>query len=204
MTQFKEFSLIMKAIHKYIYLIIALFIVLVAFFSINEFTKNKDAVATNDNNDFKLKPGDIVITKGPVLYGFFGHSSIAIDEDTVLQIDGPGDKPIPESFESYRHRFGTGKNEWIKVYRSVKPGAGQKAANWVKRHYENSHSRYLVTLNLKSTKYTYCTKIIYQAYKYGVDQNAVSDHGLYIISPYALKDNFTKDYRLKLVKSIKN
>ncbi|MEJ7291486.1 hypothetical protein WL384_12465, partial [Staphylococcus epidermidis] len=74
----------------------------------------------------------------------------------------------------------------------------------VKRHYENSHSRYLVTLNLKSTKYTYCTKIIYQAYKYGVDQNAVSDHGLYIISPYALKDNFTKDYRLKLVKSIKN
>ena len=98
----------MKAIHKYIYLIIALFIVLVAFFSINEFTKNKDAVATNDNNDFKLKPGDIVITKGPVLYGFFGHSSIAIDEDTVLQIEGPGDKPITESFESYKHRFGTG------------------------------------------------------------------------------------------------
>ena len=61
-----------------------------------------------------------------MLYGFFGHSSIAIDEDTVLQIEGPGDKPITESFESYKHRFGTGKNEWIKVYRSVKPGAGQK------------------------------------------------------------------------------
>ncbi|TBW68043.1 hypothetical protein EQ811_16290, partial [Staphylococcus capitis] len=49
------------------------------------------------NKDFKLQPGDIILTKGPVLFGFFGHSSIAIDHDTVLQIEGPGDKPIVES-----------------------------------------------------------------------------------------------------------
>lgn len=194
----------MKTKYKLIMLLIALFIVLATLFSIKVFNKDKESFETINTKDFKLQPGDIIITKGPVLFGFFGHSSIAIDEDTVLQIEGPGDKPITESFESYQRRFSTGKDDWIKVYRSVKPNAGQKAANWVKRNYENSDSRYLVTLNLKSQKFTYCTKIIYQAYKYGVDKNAVSDHGLYIISPYALKDNFTHDYRLKLVKNIKN
>lgn len=151
------------------------------------------------NKDFKLQPGDIILTKGPVLFGFFGHSSIAIDHDTVLQIEGPGDKPIVESFESFKHRFGDGKNDWIKFYRSVKPGAGIKAAQWAKAHYKDSDKTYLVTLNLKSENYTYCTKIIYQAYKYGVSDNAINDQGLKIISPYALVDNFSKDYRLKLV-----
>ncbi|WP_347129638.1 lipoprotein N-acylation protein LnsA [Staphylococcus capitis] len=194
----------MKTKYKLTILFITLVIVLLILFSINVFNKDKESYESIDTKEFKLKPGDIIITKGPVLFGFFGHSSIAIDEDTVLQIEGPGDQPITESFESYQRRFGTGKDDWIKVYRSVKPDADQKAANWVKRNYENSDSRYLVTLNLKSQKFTYCTKIIYQAYKYGVDKNAVSDHGLYIISPYALKDNFTHDYRLKLVKNIKN
>ena len=44
----------------------------------------------------------------------FGHCSLAIDHDTVLQIEGPGDKPLTEDFESYRDRYGKGKNEWIK------------------------------------------------------------------------------------------
>ena len=91
-----------------------------------------------------------------------------------------------------------------KVYRCSHPNAGTKAAQWAKKHYENSDSEYLVTFNLKSETFTYCTKIIYQAYKYGVDKNSVSDHGLYIISPYALTDNFTDEYKLKLVKYIKN
>ena len=39
----------------------------------------------------------------------FGHSSIALDRDTVLQIEGPGDKPITESFESFKQRFGVKK-----------------------------------------------------------------------------------------------
>ena len=71
------------------------------------------------------------------------------------------------------------------------------------RNIENSDSEYLVTFNLKVNIYI-LPKIIYQAYKYGVDKNSVSDHGLYIIiSPYALTDNFTDEYKLKLVKHIK-
>ena len=79
----------------------------------------------------------------------FGHCSLAIDHDTVLQIEGPGDKPMTEDFESYRDRYGKGKNEWIKVYRCSHPNAGTKAAQWAKKHYENSDSEYLVTFNLK-------------------------------------------------------
>ena len=47
--------------------------------------------------------------QNPVLFGFFGHSSIVLDHDTVLQIEGPGDKPITESFESFKQRFGVKK-----------------------------------------------------------------------------------------------
>lgn len=60
--------------------------------------------STKDDN-FKLQPGDIILTKGPVLFGFFGHSSIALNHDTVLQIEGPGQKPITESFDSFKERF---------------------------------------------------------------------------------------------------
>ncbi|MGW9856785.1 uncharacterized protein YycO [Staphylococcus hominis] len=151
-------------------------------------------------NDFKLQPGDIILTKGPVLFGFFGHSSIALDHNTVLQIEGPGNKPITESFESFKQRFGSEKNDWIKIYRCEYPNAGQKAADWAKAHYKDSDTTYLVTLNLKSERFTYCTKIIYQAYKYGVSKDTINDHGLLIISPYALVDNFNNDYRLHLVK----
>lgn len=185
------------------YLLISFSLVFIALFSTYLITNNNVSSSSykNHQKSLQLKPGDIIITKGPVLFGFFGHSSIAIDHQTVLQIEGPGNKPITESFTSYRNRFGTGKNEWVKVYRCVKPGAGLQAAHWAKENYENSNSRYLITLNLTSKKFTYCTKIIYQAYKYGVSKNAVSDHALYIISPYALKDNFTDAYLLKLVKT---
>lgn len=166
------------------------------------FTSHAQASTTysKDSDDFDLKPGDIILTKGPVLFGFFGHSSIALDHDTVLQIEGPGDNPITESFHSFKERFGEGQDDWIKIYRCSKPGAGQKAAEWANKHYKDSDKTYLVTLNPKSERFTYCTKIIYQAYKYGVSKNSVNDQGLLIISPYALVDNFTDDYKLKLVK----
>ncbi|MBO1200013.1 hypothetical protein J3T65_11630 [Staphylococcus simiae] len=173
-------------------------------FIINQTVMSADKSIDTSHDDFKLQPGDIIITKGPVLYGFFGHSSIAIDNKNILQIEGPGDKPMTQSFDSFKYIYASGKNDWMKVYRCTKPGAGQKAATWVKDNYENTDHRYLVTLNLNSKNFTYCTKIIYQAYKFGVSKDAVKSHSLYIISPYAITDNFTKDYKLKLVKSYNN
>ncbi|QJI69797.1 hypothetical protein HI031_09370 [Staphylococcus haemolyticus] len=107
---------------------------------------------------------------------------------------------ITESFHSFKQRFGEGKDDWIKIYRCSMPGAGERAAKWAEEHYKDTDKTYLVTLNLKSERFTYCTKIIYQAYKYGVSKNSINEHGLLIISPYALVDNFTKNYQLKLVK----
>ena len=88
------------------------------------YTSNANALSPTED-DFDLQPGDIILTKGPVLFGFFGHSSIALDHDTVLQIEGPGDKPITESFHSFKQRFGEGKDDWIKIYRCSMPGAGE-------------------------------------------------------------------------------
>ena len=76
----------MKTKYKLTILFITLVIVLLILFSINVFNKDKESYESIDTKDFKLKPGDIIITKGPVLFGFFGHSSIAIDEDTVLKL----------------------------------------------------------------------------------------------------------------------
>ena len=56
---------------------------------------------------------------------------------------------MTEDFESYRDRYGKGKNEWIKVYRCSHLTLGQKQLNGQKKHYENSDSEYLVTFNLK-------------------------------------------------------
>ena len=94
------------------------------------YTSNSNALSPTED-DFDLQPGDIILTKGPVLFGF-GHSSIALDHDTVLQIEGPGDKPITESFHSFKQRFGEGKDDWIKIYRCSMPGVGERAAKWVK------------------------------------------------------------------------
>ena len=93
------------------------------------YTSNSNALSPTED-DFDLQPGDIILTKGPVLFGF-GHSSIALDHDTVLQIEGPGDKPITESFHSFKQRFGEGKDDWIKIYRCSMPGV-ERAAKWVK------------------------------------------------------------------------
>ena len=43
------------------------------------------------------------------MWGFFGHCSIAIDDKTILQIEGPGDKPTTQSFESFKYNYASGK-----------------------------------------------------------------------------------------------
>lgn len=92
--------------------IIFVIFILLLFFAFSSHTYasiSSTSSSSEKGNDFKLQPGDIILTKGPVLFGFFGHSSIALDHDTVLQIEGPGDKPIIESFESFKQRFGVKK-----------------------------------------------------------------------------------------------
>lgn len=53
----------MKTKYKLIMLLIALFIVLATLFSIKVFNKDKESFETINTKDFKLQPGDIIITK---------------------------------------------------------------------------------------------------------------------------------------------
>ena len=154
------------------------------------YTSNSNALSPTED-DFDLQPGDIILTKGQFLFGFFGHSSIALDHDTVLQIEGPGTNPLQS--HSILSNNDLVKAKMIGLKSTVVLCLElERAAKWAEEHYKDTDKTYLVTLNLKSERFTYCTKIIYQAYKYGVSKNSINEHGLLIISPYALVDNFTK------------
>ncbi|MCG9848011.1 hypothetical protein LHK25_09640, partial [Staphylococcus argenteus] len=109
---------------KHTIIFLLLFIVISPIDAPSTIADNKYKEIKDDH--FKLQPGDIIITKGPVMWGFFGHSSIAIDDKTILQIEGPGDKPTTQSFESFKYIYASGKNDWMKVYRCTYPGAGKK------------------------------------------------------------------------------
>lgn len=105
-------------------ILLILFVVVSPINSPKTIADNKYSEIQDDK--FQLQPGDIIVTKGPVMWGFFGHCSIAIDDKTILQIEGPGDKPTTQSFESFKYNYASGKNDWMKVYRCSYPGAGKK------------------------------------------------------------------------------
>lgn len=67
-------------------ILLILFVVVSPINSPKTIADNKYSEIQEDK--FQLQPGDIIITKGPVMWGFFGHCSIAIDDKTILQIEG--------------------------------------------------------------------------------------------------------------------
>ena len=75
----------------------------------------------------------ILLLQKALSCGIFGHCSIAIDDKTILQIEGPGDKPTTQSFESFKYNYASGKNDWMKVYRCSYPGAGKKRLNGLRK-----------------------------------------------------------------------
>ncbi|EZW97929.1 hypothetical protein U953_00199 [Staphylococcus aureus 87807-16] len=90
-------------------ILLILFVVVSPINSPKTIADNKYSEIQDDK--FQLQPGDIIVTKGPVMWGFFGHCSIAIDDKTILQIEGPGDKPTTQSFESFKYNYASGKND---------------------------------------------------------------------------------------------
>ena len=65
------------------------------------YTSNSNALSPTED-DFDLQPVILYSLRAQFYLVSFGHSSIALDHDTVLQIEGPGDKPITESFHSFQ------------------------------------------------------------------------------------------------------
>lgn len=157
-----------------------------------------------------LKAGDVIITNATSSFGLTGHAAIAINSNKILDIPAPKKLVRTQTVSSFISSY---KNGWIKVYRPTNSAWGSKAANWAKINYENSKATYRITTDINSTKETYCSKIVFQAYKFGVGRSAFNTYfhsqgGGYtandydakrmIIPPYVLPQSLKIDYSSKL------
>ncbi|KIX90451.1 hypothetical protein TP70_07800 [Staphylococcus microti] len=149
---------------------------------------------------FHLKPGDVLISNATSSRGLTGHAAIAISNNDVLHIHSVGHHPSVHKFSWFKQRY-SGKGKWLKIYRSKNTKAGAKAAAWAKRNYVGKKYNYGINTKLASKNPTYCSKIVYQAYKYGVSKNSIFDPGSHIIAPYALPNISSNAYKLVRVKT---
>lgn len=121
----------------------------------------------------QLKAGDILITNAVNSLGIIGHAAIVIGYDLIMDIPGPGNMIRTMSSENFKSCFQKG---WIKIYRPVFWDEGNAAAVWARNNYLNKKPVYKITMNINSTTETYCSKIVFQAYKFGVGRKAFNEY----------------------------
>lgn len=137
-----------------------------------------------DTRFYNIRPGDILITNATSKEGITGHAAIALDNNQILHIQGPGHTPVVwgqlQFISAYMHG-------WIYVYRPTDAITGQNAANWASRTYRNSNARYVITTNLSSTDVTYCSKLVWQSYYFGAGRLSVFNQSTNrLVLPYNL------------------
>lgn len=120
-----------------------------------------------------FRAGDIIITNG-VTYPILGHAGIFVGKNTILSIDGFKKHPSTKTFSRWKSDYNKG-GKWTKVYRCSTSSYGPIASDWAMKHYYRSNAKYAITQNIKSTSETYCSKIVYQAYLYGVGKKAIGN-----------------------------
>lgn len=148
---------------------------------------------------FHLKAGDVLITNGTPSFGLTGHAAIAISSKKILHIYGNGHHPATHSLSWFKKRYSK-KGKWLKIYRSKKRGAGAKAAKWARKNYVGKKYRYGINGYLSKKNPTYCSKIVYQAYRYGIGRKAMSSPTP-VVSPYTLPNFSSNTYKLRRVKT---
>lgn len=139
-------------------------------------------------NFVSLQPGDILITNGTSSWGIFGHAAIALSRTEILHIAGPGKNPeviSPSKWEELYESKG-----WTRIYRHSNSSTARSAASWASSTYRNSSAKYQITMNLASTDVTYCSKLVWQAYRYGPSKSQCNT-GItspVLILPFGLPD----------------
>lgn len=116
-----------------------------------------------------LYSGDVLITNATVARGLLGHAAIALNSKNILHIPGPDKKVDTPTVSQFKSNYSKGK---IEVYRPKEAVWGYGAAVWAALTYEDSNAKYMITPNLESTDVTYCSKIVYQAYKHGAGRDS--------------------------------
>jgi uncharacterized protein YycO len=161
---------------------------------------SNEATTIESRAAFHLKAGDVLISNATSSRGLTGHAAIAISSSKILHIHSAGHNPAVHNLSWFKKRY-SGKGHWLKIYRSKNSKAGAKAAAWAKKNYVGKKYKYGINTKLSSKNPTYCSKIIYQAYKYGASKKSIYDPGSHIIAPYALPNISSKAYKLRNVKT---
>lgn len=117
--------------------------------------------------DLALEPGDIIYTPSSESTYYAGHMGIIGLDGKVYHVH-PYGPVFADSIDGYLTRFYEG-DRFI-VFRSRLSQAGQKAAEWVQTHYKQV-KHYRLQTNLLSIERNYCSKFVYQAYRFtsGID-----------------------------------
>jgi len=162
---------------------------------INEDAKKLEETLSNDPTVTKLnvyassftpRAGDILISTRTSSAGLTGHAAIATSSTQVLHIAGFNKPVTTPSYSTFANDWGG--NGQLSVYRLNSSTAASKAATWAVNKYKGSSAVYKITTNLTTTHETYCSKIVFQAYYYGVGRSVVNDKFTLtgIVAPYTL------------------
>ncbi|MDK9847729.1 NlpC/P60 family protein [Staphylococcus equorum] len=128
---------------------------------------------------FSLRKGDFFYTNATDSKGLTGHNAIYVGNGKVVQAPAKGYKTTSLSFTSWKKQTLYGKKEpkkgkWIKVYRPSSSANGNKAANYAMKNFGKKHIPYKITGNIKSKKYEYCSKLVWQSYYFGAGKKAMA------------------------------
>lgn len=152
---------------------------LVLFFVLCFSALTVEVSAYNYPNGTKAKIGDILITSDAASKGIVGHSGIVTSANEYLEIRGEGYYPQIRNLSKWFDY----KSKPTKVIR-IASSKKAEAAGLYARLSKGSKTPYKITMNLLDNKYTYCSKLVYQAYAFGTSGVFPILEGGYFWPPY--------------------
>lgn len=151
----------------------------------------KITITRANASSYRILGGDIFVTNGRISSGLIGHAGIAINSKEILSTI-KGKTPSTESLQYWINNYANASDKvWLNVYRYKYSTDALKAARWAERTYKGKSARYRIDGDFSTTSYTYCSKIVWQAYRYGIPKTDIGyppkAAGLYApISPLKL------------------
>lgn len=117
---------------------------------------------------FNFKAGDILVTSDTISDGITGHAGIvAPDGKHVIHVAGKGKTSEKILISTWLSNY-----DDTEVIRCDSKSTALDAAEWAEDYYidgDGADTPYKITTSVTSKKYTYCSKIVWQAYYYGAD-----------------------------------
>lgn len=151
------------------------------------------SVTAEVSQQYVMQPGDVFVTDCAIARGIVGHAAIAISNDEILHIGGYGHKPSVMSLAEWNEQYSSEPGTCTRVYRLSDTAMANAAANWAAKTYVGSDAEYWIPIPLlqeddsASTRQTYCSKLVWQAFYYGAYRHPSEDKHDGLIRPYDLE-----------------